>query len=539
MSSISWSPDGSQLMTGGWDSSVREFHTDAELAFEPLQPRQVPASLRVHALAHSPNSSLLAIASGQVIFVVDAQGPAAGTSEPLEGHSDDVTCLQWSPAGDWLASGSLDTNVMLWPGGGPVGSVTLGQHTTGVRALAFAPGANLTTALATADSSGHIFLWRLDSDPSVLAPAGLLLVDSWPVQALAWSPSLLAAAAEDSLEEIKDEVTGVRLRSSRSSIRTWAIDRERLGEADSQPAAVKLARDTASEITTLAFSADGRFLARGGSDRRVVIFEADPSADVTNGDAPFIPSMVFRSDKDGTEMVTSLAWMPSAVLPQLAMGTISGNLYVWAAGTDPRHWSVRRSSHLPLLRQEPVSLEMLYDVGVSLDGKHPGEAHSCQWSPDGNMLAMALASGQTAFWVPKHGHLELPTTSSNVTHSGGATAVDWAPPGGAWKLATGGVDAVVRLWPVDGTEPSAVVVLGGFSDRVTSVSWHPLGATLAAGSNDHSLKIWAAGVSGQLANGNPQVSMPSAAAGVTALLSVHLIICMMLAPIPIRLSILC
>jgi WD40 repeat protein len=66
----------------------------------------------VRAVAFSPCKSFLAcsIATQTVVHVWDRHGEQAR----LEGHSDDIACLQYSLDGKYLASGSEDGSIRLW-----------------------------------------------------------------------------------------------------------------------------------------------------------------------------------------------------------------------------------------------------------------------------------------------------------------------------------------------------------------------------------------------------------------------------------------
>ncbi|MFN3486306.1 MAG: WD40 repeat domain-containing protein [Planctomycetota bacterium] len=55
-------------------------------------------------------------------------------------------------------------------------------------------------------------------------------------------------------------------------------------------------------------------------------------------------------------------------------------------------------------------------------------------------------------------------------------------------LASGGADAMVRLWdPATGKE---VRVLPGHGDRVTGVAFSRVGALLASSSSDTTVRLW-------------------------------------------------
>ena len=68
----------------------------------------------------------------------------------------------------------------------------------------------------------------------------------------------------------------------------------------------------------------------------------------------------------------------------------------------------------------------------------------------------------------------------------GAVTVSFSPDGAT--LASGSLDGTVRLWAVATGEP--IAPLEGHTDRVFSVSFSPDGATLASGSLDGTILLW-------------------------------------------------
>ena len=57
----------------------------------------------------------------------------------LEGQSESVVSLSFSPDGSRLASGSDDSTVRLWDGASGVPVATLGGHSRSVASLSFSP----------------------------------------------------------------------------------------------------------------------------------------------------------------------------------------------------------------------------------------------------------------------------------------------------------------------------------------------------------------------------------------------------------------
>ena len=79
----------------------------------------------------------------------------------LEGHPLPVTCVDFSPDGQLLASGSWDDMVKIWD---PVTGAELRElagHTGDVQGIAFSPGGKL---VASAGTEGAIWLWGVPGE---------------------------------------------------------------------------------------------------------------------------------------------------------------------------------------------------------------------------------------------------------------------------------------------------------------------------------------------------------------------------------------
>ena len=126
--------------------------------------------------------------------------------QALEGHSDSVNAVVFSPNGQLLASTSRDSTVRLWdPSTGALRGKLEG-HSHSVNAVVFSPDSQL---LASASSDSTVRLW----DPSTGALRGTLEGHSDSVNAVVFSPDgqLLASASNDSTVRLWDLIRKISI----------------------------------------------------------------------------------------------------------------------------------------------------------------------------------------------------------------------------------------------------------------------------------------------------------------------------------------
>ncbi|CCA75681.1 hypothetical protein PIIN_09671 [Serendipita indica DSM 11827] len=161
VTSIRFSPDGSRIVSGSEDHTLRLWnaHTGQSLG-KPLQGHEE----WVQAVDFSPDG--LRIVSGSDDKTVRLWDVHTGQllREPLQGHQDSVHAVRFSPDGSRIVSGSLDKTIRLWDGhtGQPLGLPLRGPREF-VLTVGFSPDGS---RIVCGSSNNLVLLWDIVTGPN-------------------------------------------------------------------------------------------------------------------------------------------------------------------------------------------------------------------------------------------------------------------------------------------------------------------------------------------------------------------------------------
>ncbi|KAG2046401.1 WD40 repeat-like protein [Suillus hirtellus] len=168
--SVCWSRDGQRMVSGSYDGTARQWDVEnGETILGPIETGHE----HVEAVVYSPDISMFATGGG-TFSVSDTEHPVkiwdAKTSElvaTLNGHTDWVFCLAWTPDGKTLISGSVDSSIRTWNTTTWTQLAVLDGHNNAVYGIAISPNGRI---LASASYDNTARLWNLNNGQSISSP---------------------------------------------------------------------------------------------------------------------------------------------------------------------------------------------------------------------------------------------------------------------------------------------------------------------------------------------------------------------------------
>ncbi|WPJ64265.1 hypothetical protein SMAC4_13771 [Sordaria macrospora] len=445
----------------------------------------------VNSVAFSPDGQRLA--SGSYDHTIKIWDPASGSClQTLEGHSRSVNSVAFSPDGQRLASGSYDHTIKIWDPASGSCLQTLEGHRRWVNSVAFSPDGQ---RLASGSYDHTIKIW----DPASGSCLQTLEGHSGRVNSVAFSPDgqRLASGSGDCTIKIWDPASGSCLQTLEGHRRwvnsvAFSPDGQRLASGSydhtikiwdpASGSCLQTLEGHSRSVNSVAFSPDGQRLASGSGDCTIKIW--DPASgsclQTLEGHSRSVNSVAFSPDgqrlASGSGDCTIKIWDPAS---GSCLQTLEGHRrWVNSVAFSPDGQRLASGSGDCTIKiWDPASGSCLQ----TLEG-HSRWVNSVAFSPDGQRLASGSGDHTIKIWDPASGSC-LQTLEG---HSRSVNSVAFSPDG--QRLASGSYDHTIKIW--DPASGSCLQTLEGHSGWVNSVAFSPDGQRLASGSYDHTIKIW-------------------------------------------------
>ncbi len=346
----------------------------------------------------SPNGQYLASGSSdQMVKIWDLQNSQYIN---LSDHQDQVTAVEFSPDGQYLASASLDKTVKIWNlQGNLLKNIT--QYEAGVNALSFSPDGQY---LATASLDNRINIWDLQGNlyQSFNAHEGR-------INALTFSPDsqYLATASSDTNAMIWD-LQG-KLKQT-------------------------LKQDQA--ILALKFSPDGTKIVTVSTDNYIYIWDKK--------------GKILNKIKGHKDLIRAISFHPDGT----KFATVSDDL-------TTKIW------------------DMKGNLLTNLKG-HQQSVLTVAFSPDGETLATGSKDRSIRLWTLKQPESSLVFKGHENSLISGAFSPD------GQTIATTSSDQTLRLWDLEGHQTLKM----SHPQSVTSIAFTPDGQYFLSGCEDNILRLW-------------------------------------------------
>ncbi|CUA72932.1 putative WD repeat-containing protein alr3466 [Nostoc sp, PCC 7120] [Rhizoctonia solani] len=447
---ISFSSDGERVALGvEEDILIVDAHSGRTL-LDPLQGHID----RITSLDFSPDVTRVVSGSWDGAFRVWDTETGSNIFGLLEGHSTAIYSIQFSPNGSQIASGSFNSTLCIWDAlnGTPILRITPQERMKGaVFSIRYSPdGTRIISSLYS-----KVFVWDTKTGELILGPLKGHKSQVWSID---YSPNG------------KHIVTG----SADKSIRVW-------NAADGSVVLGPLIGHDRG-VASIRYSPDGRHIASGFDDGSICIWDAQSGQIILGPIEWHTRSVELSYSPDGTRIISCGGG--NTVCTWDARG--KGNILAQAEGHS-RHITAVACSHdgAFIVTASGVVLHV-WDVHTGelvfgpLKG-HTDTVTSVSCSPAGNCFASGSNDTTILVWD------EDGTLRPLEGHTSRVSSVEYAPDG--TSIASGSWDCTVRVWD---SQSGCMLLepLEGHANTITSVKYSPTGAFLASSSWDKTIRVW-------------------------------------------------
>ena len=395
--------------------------------------------------------------------------PLTRASSTLEGHTDSILTVQFSPDGRHLASGGGDTMVRFWDTDTETPMFTgenedgeeekekedQANHSNWVLCLSFSP---CGTMLASGSMDGAFIIW----DPLTGKPItrAVRAHSKW-ITALVWKPLHLDQDCQQILTTSKDGV--------------FKIWNARIGHC------VLCIQAHESSITKAIWSG-ANFIYTCSQDKLIKVWdETGHCFKILKGHAHWVNTITINNEFvlrtgcfDNENKQNKIENLDRAAMCQIAKKRYE----TFKEKINTHEKIVTGSDDFTLILWDPLNS----DKPVNRMTGHQGLVNHVQFSPDTFYLASASFDKCIKIWNGHSGEFLFNFRG----HVGPIYQISWSPD--SRLLLSGSKDSTLKCWNVK--VKRLMYELPGHADEVYCVDWSPDGEKAVSGSKDRRLRIW-------------------------------------------------
>jgi WD40 repeat protein len=502
---VAFSLDGKSIVSGSEDRTLRLWNLEGDSISEALEGH----TDCIRSVAVSPYGLIASASKDNTIRLWNSNGTPYGDGQPINGHTDWVLSVAFSPKDDFIVSGSADHTIRLWNlDGTPYRDrQPFKGHHRWVRSVSISPNSEF---IVSGSGDNTVRLWNLDGTPKGQPFEG----HKDRVLSVSISPNsdFIVSASAD------------------CTIRLWDLEGHPIGE---------VFKGHSDWIRSVRVSSNGEFIASASRDKTIRVWDLKgnlisqlfPLADPNNKgkvlSVAFSPSglkiasggednMIHLWDKETRTLELSLSghnnWIRSVKFIDdefLISGSADNNLLSWSLPLKEAIGTPGADGHNTWLRSVAVSPDKTYAVSSSNDktvckwnisdgicssggcfAKHDDHVLSVAISPDlsRQLVASGSADKTICLWeLSGEAKINEPLKPIKTFkgHQSRVLSVTFFPTDGRYVL-SGSEDKTLRLWDLDGNQRWKQE----HDNKVRSVVFSPDGKYIASGSEDYTIRLW-------------------------------------------------
>ncbi|KIM29936.1 hypothetical protein M408DRAFT_22388 [Serendipita vermifera MAFF 305830] len=486
--SVSFSPDGTRIVSGSVDKTVRVWDAETgETVMELLEGHSGP----VNSVSFSLDGTCIVSGSDDnTIRVWDADTGEAMIG-PLEGHTGGVWSVSFSPDGTRIVSGSSDKTIRVW--NIETGETVIGPlkgHTDPVLSVSFSPDG---TRVVSGSDDETLRIW--DAETGNMATGPIRGHNSWHTGRL-WilgqHHSSLGCQdrrySDGPLEGHRSPISSLSFSPDGTRIVSGSSDQTiRVWDAETGDTVMGPLEGHTSSVTSVSFSSDGTRVVSGSWDKNIRVWDAeidDTAMEPLESHTSLVTSL--SSLSDGTRIVTGsydrTIRLQDSDIGDIVMGPLEGHAnFVSSVSFSPDGTRIVSGSWDKTIRVWDTETGNMVMEPL---GGHTHWVNSVLFSPDGTRIVSCSGDKTIRVWDAETGETVMGPLEG---HDQAVWSVSLSSDG--TRIASGSSDMTIRVWDTETGKPT-IGPLRGHTDSVWSVSFSPDGRRIVSSSEDKTIRIW-------------------------------------------------